>query len=521
MSEFHNPYNFVPIDEVSSEKWEQIENGVSFCHSLPHSHSRYDPQRLHGRVLCAITVETPLVVGNRQEKSANSAQPGRVKPFELNKKPAIPGTSLRGMLSALAEAASGSALRVLSNTILTFRKAMNAEEALSALGMLRKDDEGNWHIKPLTLPTLTLLNGAYEIPDAYRRFFPSPSGANLKVLLDNPSKAATNCSDDGQLEPLYWTELKKISTFSTFSLPATPALRCAKQGTAPFAIGRTTAEAVAYLFPKLPLRDAEDDCEFVRGILRKLSMKGRDLPNTRYHEVFIPYPEDQLEGGYFSLRKEVVEKFVRLASERSQSKRWDENAFAELLPYHPVNTRQPTDRTHKQPTLELRTGDVVFFKAEGTGATSEITEISFSSIWRDWVATDTNGARLAPSTVHDFFTKKDGDESSGEILPFHPSRTRVSPAEWLFGFVENRTDTKLGADLGRLGPKGTRFHRQGARFKRETLGPRERRELVPPRGGPKAHGCPETTLAPNVLQAAPACCRTAAACRLRRRRNLH
>ena len=120
MSRFHNPYHFVPVSNIPRDgglEIEKIKSGGKLDadllrENLGHrAHDRYAPGTHSGRIVCRLKCETPLVVGAAQVKGVNA--PGSVAQFKFGGRPAIPGSSLRGLISAVAEAASNSALRIL------------------------------------------------------------------------------------------------------------------------------------------------------------------------------------------------------------------------------------------------------------------------------------------------------------------------------------------------------------------------------------------------------------------------
>ena len=112
----YHPYHFIPlhpnthpaaVDMAAFEKGE-----------VPHlTHDRYISESrgqrcFSGRLVCALETVSPLVIGGEHD---DRQQPVIVKPFLLpDGQPAIPASSLRGLISSIAEAASNSALRVLS-----------------------------------------------------------------------------------------------------------------------------------------------------------------------------------------------------------------------------------------------------------------------------------------------------------------------------------------------------------------------------------------------------------------------
>lgn len=135
MSLFHNPYTFIPASpepgpgeiEIGHDRrpdqWPDAK-----CH--PHlSHAWFAPNTLSGRIVCRLTLEGPMACGNNQDASDKQNQTPRVLHlFQLSGSRqtsgmpefAIAGSSLRGLISSMAEAASNSTFRVLHNTELSF-----------------------------------------------------------------------------------------------------------------------------------------------------------------------------------------------------------------------------------------------------------------------------------------------------------------------------------------------------------------------------------------------------------------
>ena len=106
------PFHFVPASGKSNKftglefTVEQLQKG-----GVHVTHERYVPGTLSGVLQCTLTTVTPLVVGAEQTRP--SGQVAHVSPFLIDRQPAVPGSSLRGMLASILEAASDSALRIL------------------------------------------------------------------------------------------------------------------------------------------------------------------------------------------------------------------------------------------------------------------------------------------------------------------------------------------------------------------------------------------------------------------------
>ena len=139
---FHNPYHFISITEPKTETWLAKKDFGSTMHD---SHALYRDKDesdkkgkkiLHGRIRCTLTSETPLFIGGKR----NGGEPESLDHFQIDGEPAIPATSLRGMLSSVTEAVSNSALRVLDDAMMSCRHKIG-EDSLSAIGMIIIHDE--------------------------------------------------------------------------------------------------------------------------------------------------------------------------------------------------------------------------------------------------------------------------------------------------------------------------------------------------------------------------------------------
>lgn len=120
---FLNPYHFVPLVAPPEDS---LVHAKTYLDEEP-LHDRFAPSRssegrgprYSGRILVRLTTEGPVVVGSTQERVDGSEdKETKVAPFTLpdpdaKLRPAIPGSSLRGLLSSIVEAASCSTMRVL------------------------------------------------------------------------------------------------------------------------------------------------------------------------------------------------------------------------------------------------------------------------------------------------------------------------------------------------------------------------------------------------------------------------
>jgi len=463
--EFTNPYHFVPIEEPqkkgskNSEHWLNVNNDFDNRQLKHYSHAQYHPDTRSGRLICRLTTEDAMFVGALREQE-NKNEPATVTPFELEGQPAIPASTLRGLLSSIAETASNSALRVLHDQVLSYRKAMG--EALPAIGMvLIKEEQGQqkYYLKPLALPLLAKLkqgDGYTYCTDneqerlAYLAMFRGK--ARLKVYIngydlnDNPINFLENKTTFTNQNPEFYyahlCEHKFVKQHGTFVLPA--AHDDSLHGTRG---GHVDAQKTVNNSPiiteeewrKKPISEQK---LYTRGLLRILGKRYRGMPEGKKYELFIPYP-DGTQGvdtwQDFPILLEAIDRFHQLADERTNA---GENP---PLPYEPLGTQRNKNHDalkeelaskglkNGDQALRLKHGDLVYFRPTLKDDKAVVAEIAFSSIWRGRVEDDHDES----ASVYRFFSAIDP-----ELLPFHKGRNFISPAELLFGFTQKDEDEK-------------------------------------------------------------------------------
>ncbi len=402
---FHNPYHFIPVKPAKTDSWlpRKSFGKDELKESLPHhSHALYRQETqdgaggdkiplYHGRIICRLETETPLFIGAEDEKAEEQdpEKAKKVKNYRLNGDLAIPATSLRGMISSLAEAASNSAMRVLENGVLSFRKT--ADDPLKKIGMVViSKDEGSTK-EQLSILHLIDYFKAIKLKDAYT------NPAMMSFLEDKHSWSPNH---------------NVVYYYKVGTVPSTK-----------YAPGRTPG---------------------VLRILGKDAHRQKDLESKK-HELFITVPLEYIDrqnntfdfNQYIEDKKRnklpvpehVRERYQDLADERSRSQKSDQElkkdkdgTSTRWLPFHLKGAERERDETDRFCTLPLRHGDLVWYSIEG----NNVAELSFSSIWRSRV----EDARKLASKVGSFFPDQ-------ELLPFNPKRKHISPAELLFGFVED------------------------------------------------------------------------------------
>lgn len=415
------PYHFVPVeggghpDDISVDDFH-----AGRLERL--GHHRFVEGGRSGRIVCRLTTESPTFIG-AERRPAEGDEPAGVDPFELAGRPAVPASSLRGMLSSIAEAASSSALRVLDERSYSYRAAMKG--SLSAIGEVIVEDGGGekptYRLRPLTLPTLKEEGGkSAPLPRAYHGWFETP---RLKVYVGGQDSQKQSLESYRQDAPRYYgLKLREPRSWGrNYQLLSDQDQH--RRGR--FLLAQRVLDNQWAPRPWDEIPETEKGA-YTRGIVRVMRSRERreEMPNNRKHEIFLPYPEDAETWKTFPIAPRAVERFHELSDERTAAHR---EGSGPLLPFEPVGTvrnLRPTDE--KDRTFRLKTGDLVYFRPSDDG--EEVAEIALSSIWRERVE-DGNGKGQGALS---FFGAVDP-----ELLPFHPGRRKVTLAEQLFGFASS------------------------------------------------------------------------------------
>jgi len=476
---FYNPYHFVPArgeasGSVSTTDFTRLQNapdGADLEPAARHlSHDRYlagqtyaDEQRyFSGRLICKLTTVQPLVIGSQQ--IPHSGDYTDVAPFLLDGLPALPASSLRGLISSIVEAASDSAMRVLVNDPYSYRSSMAQSRA--AIGMIvekRLGDRTARFVRPLTFPTHRLRvpaprNEEVEVQTEFQRL---ADRLVLPVYLDGYDWQR-NRDNTWTLNKQGFLSTRGLISFSAanrqqfwelaraasigrillqdprnrkWSFQVNPSHVRVKetfrnrQGQRELG-GRTLIGVLPAAGNTAPrqLPPDEVDTNANRGILRVLGVppeRESAMPHTKKHELFIPVPDlDYFLNGHvdadgfdYDLPAEAaIAQFESIAGQRTQD--------APQHPFELAGQERTGDAVEVKGTpgrkIRLAAGDLVHFRLKQNTSPPELESIAISAIWRE----DAGWAYEYFQALHP------------ELLPFRPGqRTTVTPAEQMFGFV--------------------------------------------------------------------------------------
>lgn len=422
---FLNPYHFIPLSKPDTATWTSPEQLQT-----ERGHDRY--HGLSGRITCRLTTKTPLFIGAKRHDGKGD-EPASLDGYEFQNKRAIPATSLRGMISSLFESISGSGFRVLHTQPYSMRKT---ENHLSAMGQIvLSDDKKSYLLTPLTLPTLDKERAAnFTVPAKWRK---------IPGFADRDARLRVYFDDDWGLYPAkqwYYMRLTSVR-INNGVIEASDLLRYPNGNQTPrFLIGLRNdgnqRPITKKAYDDLPVSERNG---YVPGFVRSLPtgkrVPGKDsaslLPFGIKHYVFVPvWKAPKLDATKAIRRFEVLADLALKSMNLKEGEVVDDD---KLLPYVPAGRHSGSDRqgsTKGQPYgTRLRTGDIVFFDIDNSGAVSEI---SFSSMWRTGIhKTESNDLATTADLLARF---------SSDLLPLGMGARKplFSPADLLFGAVEYR-----------------------------------------------------------------------------------
>jgi len=363
MTKFHSPYHFIPVDineAKETTRWEKPDDlKAEENHYLRHDYWHLVGES--GRITCHIKCTSPLVIGGEQI-SGNKTTPGKVKPYQHpDGTVAIPGNSLRGMVSSLAEAISQSAMRVLTSekeSTYSVRKPVGSAQHMR-LGLLYKKDE-KFRICPLS------------------------DGESVGNY------------DNGNQDTCF------IRSQDTYQHQ--------KNQKFVFRSGTGTNS----------LSD-ESGPGKIKGVLY---IRTKDEKSTKLHESFIPWNEENMNGKIERGEGTEIPTVVVQTTEnilRMRHKADKDKSFTQLPKGYLREWQEEKKLSDREPIIQ--DGDLIYYLKEG----DVIKELSYSVIWR---------SPVKGGSPHQAFAMHCGNNS----LPWNKDRSALTPAEAIFGVVEDEPE---------------------------------------------------------------------------------
>ena len=419
----YNPYHFIPVEKRNDAQSDQDLRVTDFDKRQlgTTTHGWYPPRTHSGVLECSLTTETPAVLGGEQDRPAGDV--ATVRPYMIEGRPAVPGSSLRGSITSLIDAASNSALRVLTKNTYSYRKAMDPKQTLSALGMIVSDKTG-FRLRPVALPTLSeKRRDSWAVPMHWRRAFPKP---RFKVLIgdyDTIRQPGFRLTARDESDVVPWG-LRQLSYNPDGGIDDHPSLRFPSRD-----------ESRRFLIGQVP----EDGIPAVNGWIRVLGCWGERagdaMPSTKKHELWLPVPPPETKT--LPIDTQAIDRFHALADERTE-----ENPS---LPYQPLETRRNVNPAEYGQKFRIKHGDLVYFDLRPDGV---VCEIALAAIWRQQVV-DKSGKGAG---AWEFFQHVDPD-----LVPFHKDRKKITIGERINGFVEETPGEGTHQDGGHALASRIRF----------------------------------------------------------------
>lgn len=478
MTDFYNPYYFVPLNFKAKESTKSKNNAVTYSPGGPQAKATkdaadvpfaqaWDQQKdlsrgntpirhdawltcqpnndapiYSGKIIVKLTTMSPTIVGNQHhlQKAENTPESAKaavsVSAYTYLGKHALPGSSLRGMISTTVEILSQSNMRVLTNMPYSARSASKPPEALSALGRIEShkvNDRDYLFLRPLKLPVIpskqdksgffpdrkwqnafgkssTWLNslGFYVLGfdrnsiSSKREFFLESDNPDSYLHSDNPEDIQFYAASF----PCNYSD-KTLADALTVSRHVKGNMLLA-QGN----LSNTSNPPNSHIIRKLKNGELPKSGE-IKGIIYALDRKDNstDFPKTKTKQWFIPYDDIEIaKRPLLPIAPEAIENWNAIAEQR----------FSESKKDYPVFPKGISKRDSRGNLRPLQHGDIVYFDIEDqeNETLPMVTRVSYSSIWR-----------LPIGESHQYFNG---------YLPFGAGADAgtLSPAEQMFGVVE-------------------------------------------------------------------------------------
>lgn len=134
----YNPYHWVPAVKPEEALCEKVRN---FGSSPEQRHDNYGPEGISGELCIRVKLHTPVFVGGRKIVEAREGSAALVSPYCVGGTPAIPSTSLRGLVSSVFEIATASSMRVLdAEKIYSYRMEAKSDVTFNMIGRVMDEN---------------------------------------------------------------------------------------------------------------------------------------------------------------------------------------------------------------------------------------------------------------------------------------------------------------------------------------------------------------------------------------------
>ncbi len=371
-----NPYAMVKIGDIrtSTSEARQYPTG-----GYPTGNIRHDinlPDCYSGVLTCRLTTMTDVFVG-AEKKDQGTTQPTLYYHYTRNGQLAFPASSLRGMIGSVMETISQSRLRVVENHEYIVRKPPN--KALSALGRIKYDAiDDSYSLIPLTLPHARLYGGKLSFgrdgseTSKWQRVFNGIPLSECVVI-----KPRNNINRHGQI-------IRYASPFTNQTIVSSNINN------------RNFYRRRGLLLGQWVNYRGNSH----QATVRVMNWHGNTPVNYK-HDIAIP--EVFTSRNPLEIPKSIVENFNAVLTEAHERLGADGKSVARPDGYN----------------FQLADGQIVYFDVNKDG--TEVTDLSYSAIWRKFFDTKTTYQGLP-----------------NDSLPWgEPNNTNfLTPTEALLGVVE-------------------------------------------------------------------------------------
>ncbi len=413
MTDFYNPYQFIPVDTrkaKDSTDYQHVDTLKDVRNNKFVRHDYWHEEGKSGRIVCTLKTLSPLVVGAGQTGGTDNKSAKIVMPYrDRDNNPAIPGNSLRGMIGSIVETISQSSLRVL---VQAEKGAYSVRKPATQDKKNKKQDLGEGFEILKRIGILCKIGNDYKI-------YPLPM---IDKSNDNQGITVGDYLNDEKYKKC--CEAKQKSK---------PEIKCPSDNRDRRKKEYSLINRKCYQHSKGKLDSYECkelNKKYDSGIYY---IRGQNDVLCKRGETYIPWDGKINSDEYIPVDASVIDVLENImrnmaANEKDASKR--EIRKRDMLPVgyysaedYPERVWEPDIRKEERQPLVLE-GDLLYFREKD----SKVVELSYSSIWR----------KAVEGSLHGAFHRTAGENS----LPWNSARDALTPAEALLGIVEDEPDEK-------------------------------------------------------------------------------
>jgi len=451
MSDFHNPYNFIPALPREGRHPDLDD-------ALPSSHGKYHADRWSGRIAMTLTTKTPLLIPDaaRLKEKGERGKEHKTYPLRIGSdgKPYLPATSIKGMLRSAYEAVTNSRLSVFSRHGDRLAYRMAAEGAANQNIYPARVEQRNGELQLRILRAPDLFDKAGKLP-RYKTYQKRSEQRELDKGLKDLALTYADSKDYPQHGDRVWVRLNprhewehKLSDLQQKNLKI--GLKPQRNGSV-----HLPKSVVTRIVEWKEKSEKPGNGEWYKGWV---CITGANMSGKRYERVFIESEDDP----FIPIEERVKALWEDLIANYQKEHERDPRI---------ANSKKINDRDSEIKRPQDYTGDDIGKTAWSTHIyqddLKELKPGALCYVDLTHELKDKTPSELPPESVKALIpvmlSRRLYESSPADLLPqsLHPAEnlSELSPADRVFGWVRQKPGKPNGEKLKETAYKGNlRIH---------------------------------------------------------------